>query len=261
MDSRPKVLIVDDEPAVCFGLEGVLSEEGYVVTSVFNGTEALERITEENFDVVLSDIKLGDIDGLQVLDAVKRYAPDTVTILLTGHASLDSSIQALRKGAHDYLLKPIASEELRCSIQKGLSGRQKSLHRQNVLRGLERKIRELYAEEIGLVIDQVPGLYLRAGDLLVDLERCLVIRQGKEIALTPTEFGLLSLLIQGEGRVFSCREIVSEVQGYECDESEARELLRMHIYRLRRKLEDDPSSPHHLVNVRGRGYTFKERGA
>ncbi len=257
MYSKAKVLIVDDEPAVCFGLEGVLSEEGYTVSSVFSGTEALERILEEDFDVVLSDIKLGDIDGLQVLDAVKHYAPDTVTILLTGHATLDSSIQALRKGAHDYLLKPIASQELRRSIQKGLTERQKNLRRQNVLRGLEHKIRELYAEEIGLATEQMPGPCLRASDLLIDLERCLAIRQGKEIALTPMEFGLLNLLIRGAGRVFSCQEIVSEVQGYECDEKEARELLRMHIYRLRRKLEDDPADPRYLVNIRGQGYTFK----
>jgi DNA-binding response OmpR family regulator len=257
MNSRVKVLIVDDEPAVCFGLEGVLSEEGYSVSSVFSGTEALECIVKETFDVVLSDIKLGDIDGLQVLDAVKSYAPDTVTILLTGHATLESSIQALRKGAHDYLLKPIASEELRCSIQKGLSERQKSLRRQNALRGLEHKIRELYAEEIGLATEQISGPCLQAGDLIVDVERCQVICRSKEIALTPTEFGILSLLMRGQGRVFSCQEIVHEVQGYECEEKEARELLRMHIYRLRRKLEDDPASPRHLVNVRGRGYTFR----
>ncbi len=261
MNSKVKVLIVDDEPAVCFGLEGVLSEEGYSVSSVFSGTEALEHIVKEEFDVVLSDIKLGDIDGLQVLDAVKSYAPDTVTILLTGHATLDSSIQALRKGAHDYLLKPIASEELRRSIQKGLTERQKSLRRQNVLRIMEHQIRELYADEIRSTADEISGPCLRAGDLTIDLERCQAIRQGQEIALTPTEFGLLTLLIRGEGRVFSCQEIVREVQGYECDEEEARELLRMHIYRLRRKLEDDPTSPDYLVNVRGRGYTFKEHEA
>ncbi|MGQ9626648.1 MAG: response regulator transcription factor [Anaerolineae bacterium] len=251
---KAKILIVDDEPSICFGLEGLLSEEGYAVRSAFSGSEALRLIASEDFDAVLSDIKLGDIDGLQVLDEVKRNSPDTVTILLTGHGSLESSIQALRKGAHDYLLKPISAEQLKASIQKGLEKRKRALHQKEILLGLERQIRELRTEEHE---KPTPAGQLYGRDLVIDPEGYRVIFKGREIELTTTEFELLHMLARGQGRVFSCREIVREVQGYNCDEREARELLRMHIYRLRQKLEEDPSNPSYLINVRGKGYTLR----
>ena len=256
---KAKILIIDDEPSICFGLEGLLSAEGYAVSSVFSGREALRRIATEDFDVVLSDIKLGDVDGIRILDEVKRHAPDTVTILLTGHGSLESSIQALRKGAHDYLLKPIAAEQLKASIQRGLTERQRALRQKELLLGLERQIRELRVDEFDEFETPSPAGQFRAGELIIDPEGYRVIFKGREIDLTATEFDLLHLLVRGQGRVFSCREIVREIQGYECEEKEARELLRMHIYRLRRKLEDDPSNPRFLINVRGKGYVFRTK--
>jgi two-component system, sensor histidine kinase and response regulator len=119
----PKLLVVDDEESVAITMGAILEMDGYNVSTETSGQAALQRLNSETYDLVLTDLRLGDADGLMVVGEVCRIAPDTVTIILTGYASLESAIKALREGAYDYLIKPCDVDELRATVARGLERR------------------------------------------------------------------------------------------------------------------------------------------
>ena len=119
----PRVLVVDDEQSVTVTMAAILEMDGYSVATALRGVEALELIRKETFDLVLTDLRLDDFDGMDVLAAARRRSPDTVGIVLTGYASLESAVKALREGAYDYMLKPADVEELRATVARGIERR------------------------------------------------------------------------------------------------------------------------------------------
>lgn len=129
-----RILVVDDEPGVRYFVEETLSDHEYQVISTGSGKAALELIQEEEFDVALLDLKMGTVEGLEVLAALHYHAPGTAAIILTGHGSLETAIAALRQGAADYLLKPCDPEQLRASIRAGLAGRRQARQQQESAR-------------------------------------------------------------------------------------------------------------------------------
>jgi PAS domain S-box-containing protein len=118
--SEATVLVVDDEEGVLLTLEAVLKKEGYQVTAVGNGSDALQAIRRNHYDLLLTDLRIDDIDGLTLLAAAQKRDPETISILLTGYASLESAVQALRHGAFNYLLKPCNIDEMKLTIARGL---------------------------------------------------------------------------------------------------------------------------------------------
>jgi signal transduction histidine kinase len=118
-----KVLVVDDEQSVATTIKAILQLDGNEVTAVTSGKEALEQIREHEFDVVLTDLRLDDLDGIEILRETQKLWPDTVSIMLTGYASLESAVTALRSGAYDYLIKPSDVDELRATIGRALERR------------------------------------------------------------------------------------------------------------------------------------------
>ena len=123
MREQPKVLVVDDEDSVVVTIKAILQLDGYDVDTTTSGARAREMVREVEYDLVLTDLRLEDGDGLDVLKAVRESYPETVTIMLTGYASLESAIHALRAGAYDYLVKPSEVEELRATVARGLERR------------------------------------------------------------------------------------------------------------------------------------------
>ncbi|MEE8391071.1 MAG: response regulator [Anaerolineae bacterium] len=117
------VLVVDDDPGVRSFLQDMLTDEGHRVIAVESGEAALAQIAVQEFDLAVIDLKMEGIGGMEVLAELRRRAPDTVAIILTGHASLSTAVEALRQGAHDYLFKPCKLEELRKSVRRGLNRR------------------------------------------------------------------------------------------------------------------------------------------
>lgn len=115
---KPKILIADDEIDICKALEFLLKREGYSVASVNSGEAALEKLKEENFDVVLTDLKMGRVDGMAVLEKSREISPDTPVIMITAFASIESAVDAMKKGASDYIVKPFLNEEIRLVIKK-----------------------------------------------------------------------------------------------------------------------------------------------
>jgi ActR/RegA family two-component response regulator len=144
LQDRGSVLVVDDEENVMATLQGILAQAGYEAVGTTTCAEALHRVREQTFDVVLSDVRLEDGDGMTIVEEVHRRSPSTATILLTGYASLDSAIGALRHGVSDYLLKPCDIDELQRTVARGVEHRQ-------TMRLLEERHAELAAANAGLV--------------------------------------------------------------------------------------------------------------
>ncbi|MBN1658436.1 MAG: response regulator transcription factor [Anaerolineae bacterium] len=233
-----RTLVVDDDEAVRFFVSEALRRDGHAVTAISSGEEALEQLRTTPFDLAILDLHLsGRVDGLRVLEAVAWRWPETATIILTAHGSLDSAMAAIREGVDAYVLKPIEAGQLRQTACEAL------LHRQR--RG--RRAPEGAGSEI-----------LRRGPFLVDLRGREVMLDGKVLNLSPSEFQLLAYLMEHAGRVISPTELVGEVRGYDCDHlNEARDVIKWYIHRLRKKVEPNPSHPCYILNVRGVGYTFK----
>ena len=131
------LLVVDDEESVAVTMGAILEMDGYTVSVSMSGADALRRIRETSFDLVLTDLRLDDIDGLTIISEICRVQPDTVTIILTGYASMESAIKALREGAYDYLVKPCDVDELRAVVARGIERRQLGLQLKERLAELE----------------------------------------------------------------------------------------------------------------------------
>src|SRR5438552_6981663 len=162
MRQQPKVLVVDDEESVVVTIKAILQLDGYDVATTTSAAEARKMVRDQEFDLVLTDLRLEDGDGLEVLRAVREHFPETVTIMLTGYASLESAIQALRVGAYDYLVKPSEVEELRSTVARGIERRRL---------GLELKARVVELERANrAVADLNSSLQLRIDEATAELK-------------------------------------------------------------------------------------------
>jgi signal transduction histidine kinase/FixJ family two-component response regulator/putative methionine-R-sulfoxide reductase with GAF domain len=132
-----KILVIDDELRMCLSLKELLSGNGYQVISTQSGKDAIEKIKAEHFDLVLSDIKMPEISGLDILKAVKEVDPEIIVILMTGYASLETALEAIRNGAFEYLLKPVEFSQLAISVRRGLEKREAGLARKRLLEDLK----------------------------------------------------------------------------------------------------------------------------
>jgi signal transduction histidine kinase len=153
MPSIPKILIVDDEPRMCTSLEVILSHHNYQVRTANDVKSAIDIISHERFDLILTDIVMDDSDGFQVIDHINRHHIDTVVVMMTGYASTDTAVEALRKGAYDYIRKPFETEEVINTIENALNQRRllaKQREAEEELRearaGLEREVEERTAD-------------------------------------------------------------------------------------------------------------------
>ena len=265
MFTQVRILVVDDDTSIRMTLREVLSRENYQVMTAASGEEALRLMLEADFDLALLDLKMAGMDGLSLMKEIRRRSPGTGLIMLTGFATLESAIGALRQGAHDYLLKPCEPEMLKESIRQGLKKQWRDVRRKELINRLEQGVRELSAVAVEQTADvdfiaeenaapEDSSRFIHVGDVLVDLRKHIVTIRGHVVGLTPTEFAVLSSLAESAGTVLRCEELVSRSQGYDCPEQEARTIIKTHISHLRQKLEIDPARPRHILNVRGVGY-------
>lgn len=253
-----KILVVDDEKTARETLADILRLEGYSITVATTGQEALEILAESPFDIMLLDIKMPGVDGMEVLRQVSEIGPNMIVILLTAHGSMESAIEALRQSVHDYLIKPSSPQEILSSVAAGLSRRSEIQHKRLLLDQLDTSIQALRDVE-GVTQSSSPGKRVIPfpNSIMVDLARREVWRGNDKVNLTPTEGKLFQVLIDNQGRVLSHRELVFLVQGYEITDWEAPEVLRPLVSRLRRKLVKFPGGDQWITNVRGTGYVFE----
>jgi DNA-binding response OmpR family regulator len=241
MQEQIQTLVVDDDEGIRFFLAEVLAEEGHKVVIAPSGEEALQRLRDTGFDLAMLDLRLGGrVDGLRVLQAISWRWPGTAAIILTGHGTLDSAMEAIREGVDAYLLKPVKAGQIRQVVAEVLEKRQ-----------------QVAAKAASPEPERDPSL-LQRGDFAVDLQRNRATMDGHLLDLTTCEYDLLVHLMENDDRPVPPPELVKVVRGYECDHlHEARDIIKWYIYSLRRRVEPNPSSPRHILNVRGVGYIFK----
>lgn len=278
-----RVLVVDDDGAVRYSVSKTLQRIGYQVSEAASGEEALDLIGQQEFDVVLTDIRMPPgLSGVDLLRRIKDVAPDSIVILLTGYASLGTAVESLRLGAHDYLIKPSSSQDIRRSVTQGVERARNLKRRRTLLDSIRSNIFELSranVESLGSLYEDDDDLTshldepeqaiptfdrpmqnMTLGPLTIYPGRYQISVDEQPVDLTPTEFDLLLYLAAHRGRVVSCHELVREVRGYTVEESEAREVIRPHVSNLRRKLKQTGKDADLIVNVRGIGYRLSDPG-
>jgi two-component system, OmpR family, KDP operon response regulator KdpE len=219
-----KVLLVDDDATLRRTLGIGLRAEGHEVLIAADGRSALQALREDKPDIVVLDLGLPDLSGVEVLRRLRAWSTIPV-VVLSARAESTEKVQALDLGADDYVTKPFGMEELLARVRAS-------------------------ARRAG---SDVP--VLEAGDLVIDLPARRVIKAGSVVRLTPTEWGLLEMLVRTPGRLVSQRDLLHEVWGPTYDRET--NYLRVYVGGLRKKLEDDPSQPRHLITEPGMGYRFE----
>lgn len=240
---KSNILVVDDEPVARQSLTDILKLEGHNVISAPNGQAAVEFVRTHPVDLMIVDLRMPGMDGLEVVQVVNQTSPDTEVILLTAFGSTETAIQALRLRIHDYLLKPASPAQVLASVKKGLSRRSQRSRVASMGGSTE--------------VDESVEVFSLKDGTTVDLSRRQIKHKNKVEHLTPAEGRLLRILIENEGKVFSHRELVLLVQGYDTSQREAPEILRPLVSRLRHKLDQFPSLSEKVVSVRGTGYLYE----
>jgi DNA-binding response OmpR family regulator len=226
------IMIVEDEPAVARGVQVALENEGYSTAIVPTGEEAVARFADIAPDLILLDVRLPGIDGFEVCRRLRRETRAPV-LFLTARADEVDKVVGLEIGADDYLVKPFSVREL------------------------VSRIKALLRRAYGELADTQTGRTLRRGDLVIDMERRRVTRDGERISLTTTEFDLLRHLASRPGRVYTRSQLLELVRDYEALEADER-TINVHISHIRDKIEPDPAQPRYIKTVRGVGYAFSE---
>ena len=225
--SRVRILVVDDEPQIRRFLKTTLEVHGYEVALAEHGRVALEQITAWRPDVILLDLGLPEIDGLEVTRRVREWSDVPIIVLSVRDREADK-VAALNLGADDYLTKPFGTGELLARIQVAL---------RHTTRG------HLPQEPV-----------ITAGDLRLNIALRQVTRGEEEIHLTPTEYDILKTLAIHTGKVLTHTMLLQKVWGSSHQQDLAK--LRVFMNQLRRKIEDDPAQPHYIVTEPGVGYRF-----
>ncbi|MFJ3821646.1 response regulator [Streptomyces nodosus] len=226
-----RVLVVDDEPQIVRALVINLKARKYEVDSASDGTTALQLAAARHPDVVVLDLGLPDMDGVEVIKGLRGWTRVPILVLSARHSS-DEKVQALDAGADDYVTKPFGMDELLAR-----------------LRAAVRRAEPTGGGDEGDVIVEAAGF-------TVDMAAKKVNRAGKDVRLTPTEWHLLEVLVRNTGRLVSQKQLLKEVWGpsYGTESN----YLRVYMAQLRRKLEADPSHPQHFITEPGMGYRFEK---
>ncbi|OLR92518.1 response regulator [Actinokineospora bangkokensis] len=222
-----KVLVVDDEPQIARALRINLTARGYEVSVAHTGRSALDLAADGRPDLVLLDLGLPDMDGVEVIAGLRGWNPVPI-IVLSARTDSGGKVAALDAGADDYVTKPFGMDELLAR-----------------LRAAVRRSANLPAGEP----------VVEAGSFSVDLTAKRVWREGAEVHLTPTEWGILEILVRNPGRLVPQRQLLTEVWGPSYVHET--QYLRVYLAQLRRKLEVDAGRPRHLITEPGMGYRFQ----
>jgi DNA-binding response OmpR family regulator len=222
----PRILIVEDEPAISFGLELDLKTDGYDVEIVEDGESAARRGREGAFEVIVLDVMLPKKDGFEVCRELRRAGIKTPVLMLTAKSQEAEKVMGLDLGADDYLTKPFSPKELRARIR--------ALLRRGAAEASEK-----------------PYCF---SDVEVDFVRGEIRRHGAIVEVTPLEFKLLAAFVRNRGRVLSRDRLLDLVWGTGTFVTER--VVDNYIVTLRKKLEPEPRAPRFLMNVRGQGYRF-----
>ncbi len=225
-----KILIVDDEPLIVKGLKFSLEQDGYAVDAAYDGEEALEKIGAHEYDMILLDVMLPKVDGMQVCQQV-RQSSDVPIIMLTAKGEDMNKILGLEYGADDYMTKPFNILEVKARIKT-----------------IMRRAKAAAPAEPQVLVMR---------DLRMNLDSRSVTIGDRQINLTAKEFDLLKLFMTNRGKVFSREKLLETVWKY--DYLGDLRTVDVHIRRLREKIETNPGQPEYIFTKWGVGYYFTDK--
>ena len=236
-----RILFVDDDVQVRRALARLLGLMGYQVDEASSGSQALQLLECGAYDVAVLDIRMPGIDGVEVMHRARKRCPDLSIIFLTGHATVESAVEAVRSHAVDYLLKPVSNRELAAAVARALQRRPKQEQPQ-----------------VPITSEQ----FMEVGIVTLDRKRQMAIvaegddLDGFSVKLTGSETALLACLMRRPGVAISCRELARDALDYDVSDEEASAIVRPHISRMRKKIESNPNQPRLILTIRGRCYLF-----
>jgi two-component system KDP operon response regulator KdpE len=228
MNKEPHILIIDDEPQILRALKTILSANHYRISTATSGEVGIALAVSQPPDIIILDLSLPDIDGIQVCEQIREWSRMPIIVLSVREKEKDK-VAALDAGADDYLTKPFGIEELLARIRVALRHSEQSLGNKQTI--------------------------IKTGSIVIDTARHIITRNGEEIRLTATEFKLLSYLAANADRVITHQNILMHVWGFA--EMDRVEYLRVYIGQLRKKLESNPDEPQIIITEPGVGYRFK----
>lgn len=229
MNKKANILLIEDEKNICNFIATTLEGQNYRVTCSYTGAEGLSQATSLCPDVILLDLGLPDMDGMEIITRVRSWSGMPI-IVISARTSESEKVRALDLGADDYITKPFGTSELLARIRTAL---RHSTHPQNA-----------------------PGEIYRAKGMKIDFERRQVTVDGKEIHLTQIEYKIICLLAQNSGKVITYDAIMSSVWGPYSDGNNR--ILRVNMANIRRKLEKNPAAPEYIFTEVGIGYRMLE---
>ncbi len=262
------ILIVDDEANLRLTLSAILQQAGYSVMAVAHAHDALDSLSAGPYDLAFLDLKMPDMDGISLLGEIRRLYPDMPVLILTAHATLQSSIEAVQRGAQGYFLKPLDPPAILQRVQSILNEQQQSQRRREIVDQIHELLAELRQIDGGTDVSELPidllppavstppasTRFLQRGAFKLDLQTRRATLDGQSLTLTPTGFDYLATLLRHSPKPVSYESLVQQSQGYEMSRTEAQEATRWQIFQLRKAIEPDPKQPRYICTERGMGY-------
>ncbi|MCP5093991.1 MAG: response regulator transcription factor [Chloroflexi bacterium] len=251
-----RILVVDDELHIRHSLTRAFSLMGYDAFAASNGNEALMLLEEEPVQLVILDMKMPGLHGVEVMQQIREISTDILVIVLTGNATLDSAITAVKLSADDYLIKPTSVQDIIDSVTRALQKHDAVYRKQR----LNEALQILSAQDHSVDLAKASS----SGQIIVHplrLDRSsrrvtLLNNQSEEVYLTRGETTILEVFMNNPKKVLSCTQLARLSWGYDLEEYEAQSVIRPYIFRLRQKLESNPKRPEFICTVRSCGYIF-----
>jgi two-component system response regulator MtrA len=261
MTAGGTILVADDEAVLRQTLARILQQSGYAVATAESGGQALALLESADYDLVYLDVCMPGMGGLEILDRIRAGHPGIPVVLFTGRPDLDSALAAMRRGAADYLLKPLRPELVIEKTQSILEERRKEKRKrelQDEIRNLQAELRRLEesdaAEPTSAKESPAAERFLKRGPLNLDLHARRLWVDGRPAELPPAAFDYLTVLARHSPDVVDYSTLAAEAQGLKVEPREAQELVKWHIHHIRQAVEPDAQNPSRLLNVRGTGY-------
>ncbi len=256
-----RILVADDEENTRRALVRALQLSGYQSEGAANGREVLERLKNSVYDLLLLDLRMPEVDGVQVMEYIRERQLELTVIVLTAHATLNSAIASVKAGAADYLLKPQRMADIELAVRQALQKNITQLQRKQLIEMAQHTLQILNSDRME---SDTQDKNLSASGAVepvfrFDREQRLVTLDDRAVLLTEDQASILGYMVEHVGRVLSGREIAQNALGYlEITSQEADRLIRSHVLRLRQKIESDPHHPILIRTLRNAGYVFSQ---